>query len=116
MDKIIDDDTRTLRGGDDTRDTELSSLSDAGTITPTQMSTVPLLHTLAQQGDLTRIRGLLDDGEAQATVTDAEGITALHWAAMNMHIDVCKLLLERGAEVDAVGGQLTATPLHWASR
>ncbi|ORY76495.1 hypothetical protein BCR35DRAFT_252388, partial [Leucosporidium creatinivorum] len=47
---------------------------------------------------------------------DAQGITALHWAAINNHLLACKLLLERGAEVDAVGGDLMATPLHWAAR
>lgn len=79
-------------------------------------SNIPLLHSLAQQGDLERIRELLDKGEAKATDVDAEGITALHWAAMNSAMDVCRLLLERGAEVDAVGGELQATPLHWATR
>lgn len=77
---------------------------------------VPLLHTLAQQGDLIKVKELLDKGEANATDVDQEGITALHWAAMNSALDICKLLLERGAEVDAIGGELLATPLHWATR
>lgn len=83
---------------------------------PESTSSIPLIHQLAQQGDLTRIRDLLDRNEAKATDVDAEGITALHWAAMNSALDVCRLLLERGAEVDAVGGELQATPLHWATR
>ena len=78
---------------------------------------VPVLHTLAQQGDLAEIRKLLDTASGgDATERDHEGITALHWAAMGMHVEACRLLLERGAEVDAVGGELMATPLHWAAR
>lgn len=79
-------------------------------------SQIPTIHSLAQQGDLERIKELLDSGSAKATDVDSEGITALHWAAMNSAMEVCKLLLERGAEVDAVGGELHATPLHWATR
>lgn len=79
-------------------------------------SNIPVLHSLAQQGDLERIREILDNGDAKATDVDNEGITALHWAAMNSALEVCKLLLERGADVDAVGGELHATPLHWATR
>jgi ankyrin repeat protein len=79
-------------------------------------SNVPTIHSLAQQGDLERIKELLDNGSAKATDVDSEGITALHWAAMNSAVEVCRLLLERGAEVDAVGGELHATPLHWATR
>jgi ankyrin repeat protein len=40
----------------------------------------------------------------------------LHWAAINAHVDVCRWLLEHGAEVDAIGGDLQATPLQWAAR
>lgn len=76
----------------------------------------PLLHTLAQAGDIAKITELLNAGEATANDRDAEGISALHWSAMNSHTSLCKLLLERGAEVDAVGGELQATPLHWAAR
>ena len=76
----------------------------------------PLLHTLAQAGDIAKITQLLDSGEATANDRDAEGISALHWSSMNSHTSLCKLLLERGAEVDAVGGELQATPLHWAAR
>ncbi|KAF7497937.1 hypothetical protein DV113_004011 [Geotrichum candidum] len=51
-----------------------------------------------------------------ATDVDADGITALHWAAINNRITICKYLLDNGAEVDAKGGSLQATPLHWAAR
>ena len=43
-------------------------------------------------------------------------MTHLHWAAINNRIEISKLFLSRGAEVDAVGGELKSTPLHWAAR
>ena len=43
-------------------------------------------------------------------------MTLLHWAAINNRLEICKLYLNRGAEVDAIGGELKSTPLHWAVR
>lgn len=47
---------------------------------------------------------------------DSETVTLLHWAAINNRLDIIQFLLDRGATVDAVGGELQATPLHWATR
>lgn len=47
---------------------------------------------------------------------DSETVTLLHWAAINNRKDIIKYLIDKGAEVDAVGGELNATPLHWATR
>ncbi|KAM0786270.1 hypothetical protein ACM66B_007067 [Microbotryomycetes sp. NB124-2] len=87
---------------------------------------VPQLHQAAQMGDLSTLQKLLSSGpegpagpstlSAAARETDAQGITALHWSAINDHVLACKLLLEHGADVDAIGGDLQATPLHWAAR
>lgn len=43
-------------------------------------------------------------------------VTLLHWAAINNRRDIIQYFLEKGAIVDAVGGELNATPLHWAVR
>ncbi|GAA5877540.1 hypothetical protein JCM3774_005900 [Rhodotorula dairenensis] len=81
---------------------------------------VPALHLAAQRGDLDMLYRLLDHPAPGQTVTaadpDAQGITPLHWAAINAHLLCCKALLERGAEVDVRGGDLSATPLMWAAR
>lgn len=103
-----------------------SALLESSAAPPPQPE-LPPLHYAAQTGDLTALYSLLpenandDDDEAQASAVansrDAQGITALHWAAINNQVVACKVLLERGkAEVDARGGELDATPLQWAAR
>ncbi|KAJ3026922.1 palmitoyltransferase akr1 [Rhizophlyctis rosea] len=70
----------------------------------------------AQRGILERVTGLVESGEATPVDRDKENCTALHWAAINNHLTIARFLIDRGAEVDAFGGELMATPLHWASR
>ncbi|KAI0263243.1 ankyrin repeat-containing domain protein [Gloeopeniophorella convolvens] len=74
------------------------------------------IFTAAQHGKTDDIRFLIDSDQANATERDRENVTALHWAAINGMIDTCEYLIERGAEVNAVGGELRATPLQWAAR
>ncbi|KAI8816761.1 ankyrin repeat-containing domain protein [Fimicolochytrium jonesii] len=76
----------------------------------------PDLFLASQQGIYDRVKQLLDSGENAATDRDAENCTALHWASINNHVRIAQLLIERGAQVDATGGELLATPLHWATR
>ncbi|KAJ3414182.1 hypothetical protein HDV05_006887 [Chytridiales sp. JEL 0842] len=74
------------------------------------------LYQAAQRGASNRVSALLEAGEVTANSRDAENCTALHWAAINNHLGVARLLIDKGAEVDAIGGDLLATPLHWAAR
>ena len=59
---------------------------------------------------------MIESGKAKATDRDPQNITALHWAAINAQIGACRYLLDQGAEVDARGGDLIATPMQWAAR
>ena len=72
---------------------------------------------MAQRGD---IAGLLElykaDPSVDLSAKDSQDVTALHWAAINAHVGVCRWLLDNGADVDAIGGELQATPLQWAAR
>ena len=74
------------------------------------------LVSACQIGDLAKVEELINSGEFSATDAGPDGITPLHWAAINNRITVCKYLLDQGALVDAKGGDLQATPLHWAAR
>ena len=50
------------------------------------------------------------------TVGDDENITPLHWAAINNRIPVVSYFLQKGANINLVGGELRSPPLHWATR
>ncbi|KAK6341285.1 palmitoyltransferase akr1 [Orbilia brochopaga] len=76
----------------------------------------PDVMRLAQLGDEAGIRQLLDSGKIPANYADPEGITPLHWAAINNRYGVCQLLVEAGADVNAVGGESVATPAMWAAQ
>ena len=83
---------------------------------------LPALHAAAQAGDLQTVNELLDAETdpvrrtALVNTRDNAGITALHWSSINARLLVCKALLNAGAEVDAIGGDLLATPMQWAAR
>ncbi|KAJ7844154.1 hypothetical protein B0H14DRAFT_3868436 [Mycena olivaceomarginata] len=73
------------------------------------------IFVAAQRGDVATLRALLDSGHARATDRNTQNITSLHWAAINAQLPACRLLLDAGADVDALGGDLVATPLQWAA-
>jgi ankyrin repeat protein len=56
---------------------------------------------------------LLERG-ADPALRNANGQTGLHWAAYGAHIDVVKLLLQRGPPIDAKDSNFQAQPLDVA--
>ncbi|XP_062560303.1 palmitoyltransferase Hip14 isoform X1 [Armigeres subalbatus] len=68
-----------------------------------------------QYGAIGRVKELIEAGW-DVNQPDSETVTLLHWAAINNRKDIIKYFLDKGAIVDAVGGELNATPLHWATR
>ncbi|SPQ22648.1 82e28baf-4358-417c-8333-ed5587fc7e66 [Thermothielavioides terrestris] len=71
---------------------------------------------LARIGDIAAMEKLFESGEYDATYSDDEGITPLHWAAINNQYAMCKFLIERGAPINKKGGESVATPLQWAAQ
>ncbi|KAH9988065.1 hypothetical protein BJV74DRAFT_839836 [Russula compacta] len=74
-----------------------ADLSAPSSASPRQATTTKYLLA-AQRGDVNLIRQLIESGP------------------INAQLPACRYLLEQGAEVDALGGDLIATPLQWAAR
>ncbi|KAL7294773.1 hypothetical protein TKK_0011708 [Trichogramma kaykai] len=68
-----------------------------------------------QYGALERVQELVEAGY-DVNEPDAETVTLLHWAAINNRKEIVKYFIAKGAKVDAIGGELASTPLHWATR
>ena len=63
-----------------------------------------------------RCHDLIENEGADVNQGDEENITPLHWAAINNRIPVTSYFLQKGADVNAIGGELRSTPIHWAVR
>ncbi|TAQ90881.1 hypothetical protein B7494_g777 [Chlorociboria aeruginascens] len=69
---------------------------------------------LARLGDIQGIEKLYQRGTFDASYSDAEGITPLHWAAINNQYAMCQFLLKAGVDVNQKGGESVATAAMWA--
>ena len=69
----------------------------------------------AKSGDAPAVQSLLAGG-ADPNGAQGDGMTALHWAAMEGHADVVAALLASGAEVGTTTRIGNYTPLHLASQ
>lgn len=75
-----------------------------------------LCFRAVQWGFHERVVQLIDANPSLASTPLNENITLLHWAALNNRVDIAKYLISKGAQIDAMGGALNATPLNWAIR
>lgn len=71
---------------------------------------------LARLGEIGLIQKLFDSGKFTAQYKDEQGITPLHWAAINNHYALCHYLIQAGADINARGGDAVATPVLWAAK
>lgn len=70
-----------------------------------------------QAGDMVTVKELVESGAVTlGEDLDENNVSGLHWAAINNRLGIAKYLVEAGATVDRKGGDLEATPLHWACR
>uniref|UniRef100_A0A0N4ZCC4 Palmitoyltransferase n=1 Tax=Parastrongyloides trichosuri TaxID=131310 RepID=A0A0N4ZCC4_PARTI len=69
-----------------------------------------------QYGAFEALKELLDKGHITANSTDSDECSLLHWAAINNRLEIAKLLIDYNCNVNAIGGVLCSTPLHWAAR
>lgn len=78
------------------------------------MSDIANLIEAVSQGDLERVRDILDTNSELANQRDASGATPLHYATFNGRQEIVRLLVERGAEINSRDSQFGATPTGWA--
>jgi len=71
------------------------------------------LHEAVLEGDLQRVKKLLEQG-ANVNARNTVGWTPLHLAAEKGYLEVARLLVEKGADVNARDDDGT-TPLHFAA-
>ena len=76
---------------------------------------VTLLHDMAQSGDITKARLLIDHGADINAVDDEYRTTPLGMAARWGRRDMVACLLERGADPNRSGASWS-TPLAWAKK
>src|SRR5258707_14615652 len=78
------------------------------------MSEIERLMEAAERGGLDDVRAAIDAEPDLITARDDEGATLLHYAAFGGHRPMVELLVERGAEINAIDGHFGATPAGWA--
>lgn len=72
------------------------------------------IHEACREGDTDRVRYLLDADPDIVNLADERACLPLHFAADVGQVECIKLLLERGADIEAVDVD-GDTPLHWAA-
>lgn len=72
------------------------------------------LRGAAQGGDLERVRALLEAG-TPVDAANSYGATALGYAADKGYLEIVRLLIQRGADVNVEDTFYHATPVVWAS-
>jgi len=72
------------------------------------------LHEAAKTGRIKKVRRLLEEGHPTDAVDPSFGLTPLHFAVRNGHVEVARLLIENGADLTQPSTQ-GITPLDWTS-
>jgi len=67
----------------------------------------------AKNGDFQAVKNILKHDPSKLDAKNEDGYTALHWACMRAHWDVVKYLIEKGADLNVVGGD-GGTQINWA--
>jgi ankyrin repeat protein len=82
---------------------------------PLKHSDYRTIHAYATDGNVAGLTQDLAAYPGDVNLTDDAGRTPLHLAATHCHVDAAKVLLDKGAKIDAkaVGG---TTPLHVAAQ
>ncbi|CAM9365145.1 unnamed protein product [Phaeothamnion confervicola] len=72
------------------------------------------LHKAAHNGDLAKVKELVESGEIDVNAPGAADRRPLHRAAGGNHVDIMGFLLDKGAPIDQAD-KSGRTALHWAA-
>jgi uncharacterized protein len=93
----------------------LGTLGTLGTLAAaTSQQAAALVADAVREGNRAAVRALLDKG-ADVRAAQGDGMTALHWAAMNGDAEVVAMLVHAGADLKAATRIDAATPLLLAA-
>jgi len=81
-------------------------------IMPLIASAEPIVEA-AKNGDLQTVKTILAQDPSKLNATDESNFTALHWVCMRAHWDVARFLIDKGADLNVVGGD-GGTQINWA--
>ena len=87
--------------------TKGEGVSDAATESP--------IADAARGDDIEAVRALIADG-ADVNAAHGDGMTGLHWAALNGNGEMARLLIDAGATLEAATRLGAHTPLHVAAK
>ncbi|XP_066156146.1 ankyrin repeat domain-containing protein 39 [Euwallacea fornicatus] len=73
------------------------------------------IWSAAQCGESEKVHKVVESGKCAVDQRDSAGYTALHYAARNGHLDICRYLVKNGAAVNSVTRAGRATALHRAA-
>lgn len=65
-------------------------------------------------GEVETVAEFLDQDPSLPELRDEAGATPLHYAALNGHREIARLLISRGADVNCLDTRFGATPAGWA--
>jgi ankyrin repeat protein len=91
----------------------LAAVSGAPPLQALTLAEAPVAEA-ARRGDTDRVRTLLRDG-ADVNAAQGDGMTALHWSALNGDLKTMNVLLYAGATAEPLTRVGRFTPLHLAS-
>ncbi|CAG8580679.1 8634_t:CDS:2 [Funneliformis caledonium] len=74
------------------------------------------IHYACLNKDVTRVKTIISKkGGSVVNEIDSTGYTPLHYAARKGYLEICRTLIDHGANVNAITPELLSTPLHRAS-